>query len=83
MAIKKAPPVTQADAVNRVINAGSPPVDREQIDDSVGKKEIKFVMTIPEDLAETIEKVRGRSKTSRRSWFLLAALEKLKKDGEL
>jgi hypothetical protein len=80
MAIKKAPSVTQAD-IDKVVNAGSPPVEREQ--EKVEKKEIKFVMTIPEDLAEKIEEVRGRSKTSRRSWFLLAALEKLKKDGEL
>jgi hypothetical protein len=80
MAVKKAPSVTQAD-IDKVVNAGSPPADREQ--EKVDKKEIKFVMTIPENLAETIEKVRGRSKTSRRSWFLQAALEKLKKDGEI
>jgi hypothetical protein len=40
-------------------------------------------MTIPEEIADKIEEVRGRSRSSRRSWFLIAAIEKLKKDGDL
>jgi hypothetical protein len=83
MAIKKAPIISQSDTINKVINAGSPPVEREQNDHKEDKKEIKFVMTIPEEIADKIEEVRSRSKSSRRSWFLLAANEKLKRDGDL
>ncbi|WP_373545674.1 hypothetical protein [Chamaesiphon sp.] len=83
MAIKKAPLVPQSDLIDKVINAGSPPVAREQDDNKEDKKEIKFVMTIPEEIADKIEEVRSRSRSSRRSWFLLAAIEKLKKDGDL
>lgn len=83
MAIKKAPIVPQSDLVNKVINAGSPPVKQAKDNSEKDKKEIKFVMTIPTEIADRIEEVRGRSKSSRRSWFLIAAIEKLKKDGDL
>lgn len=84
MVIKKSPTLTESDAINKVINAGSPPVEREKdIDVKEDRKEIKFVMTIPDEIADKIEEVRGRSRSSRRSWFLLAAIEKLKRDGDL
>jgi hypothetical protein len=83
MAIKKAPIVPQSDLINKVINAGSPPVEQVKDDRKEDKKEIKFVMTIPTEIADKIEEVRGRSRSSRRSWFLIAAIEKLKKDGDL
>lgn len=83
MAIKKAPIVPQSDLVNKVINAGSPPAEQAKDDSKEIEKEIKFVMTIPTEIADKIEEVRGRSRSSRRSWFLLAALEKLKRDGEI
>ena len=83
MAIKKAPTVPHPDLVTRVINAGSPPAKQVKDDSKEDKKEIKFVMTIPTEIADKIEEVRGRSKSSRRSWFLIAAIEKLKKDGDL
>jgi hypothetical protein len=83
MAIKKAPIVPQSDLINKVINAGSPPVEQVKDDSKEDKKEIKFVMTIPTEIADKIEEVRGRSRSSRRSWFLIAAIEKLKKDGDL
>ena len=80
MAIKKAPIVPQSDLVNKVINAGSPPAEQAKDDSKEIEKEIKFVMTIPIEIADKIEEVRGRSRSSRRSWFLIAAIEKLKKD---
>jgi hypothetical protein len=83
MAIKKAPLVPQSDLINKVINAGSPPAEQVKDDSKEDKKEIKFVMTIPTEIADKIEEVRGRSRSSRRSWFLIAAIEKLKKDGDL
>lgn len=83
MAVKKPPVVLQPDVIGKVINAGSPPVKQQQDNQKEDKKEIKFVMTIPEEIADKIEEVRGRSRSSRRSWFLLAAIEKLKKDGDL
>ena len=83
MAIKKAPLVPQSDLINKVINAGSPPAEQVKNDSKGDKKEIKFVMTIPTEIADKIEEVRGRSRSSRRSWFLIAAIEKLKKDGDL
>ena len=83
MAVNKAPIVPQSDLINKVINAGSPPVEQVKDDSKEDKKEIKFVMTIPTEIADKIEEVRGRSRSSRRSWFLLAALEKLKRDGEI
>jgi hypothetical protein len=83
MAIKKAPIVPQSGLVNKVINAGSPPVQQVKDDSKETEKEIKFVMTIPVEIADKIEEVRGRSRSSRRSWFLIAAIEKLKKDGDL
>lgn len=83
MAIKKAPIVPQSDLINKVINAGSPPVKQLKDDSKEDKKEIKFVMTIPVEIADKIEEVRGRSRSSRRSWFLIAAIEKLKRDGDL
>jgi hypothetical protein len=83
MAIKKAPIVPQSDLINKVINAGSPPAEQVKDDSKKDKKEIKFVMTIPIEIADKIEEVRGRSRSSRRSWFLIAAIEKLKKDGDL
>ncbi len=83
MAIKKAPIVPQFDLINKVINAGSSPVKQLKDDSKEDKKEIKFVMTIPVEIADKIEEVRGRSRSSRRSWFLIAAIEKLKRDGDL
>ncbi len=40
-------------------------------------------MIIPTEIADKIEEVRSRSKSSRQNWFLIAAIEKLKKDGDL
>jgi hypothetical protein len=83
MAIKKAPIVPQSDLIHKVINEGSPPVEQVKDNSKEDKKEIKFIMTIPTEIADKIEEVRGRSRSSRRSWFLLAAIEKLKRDGDL
>ena len=81
MAIKKAPITATQVKIESVINAGSPP-PQEIIPEKI-VEEIKFVMTIPKHLIEAIENDRQESGTSRRSWFLMAAIEKLKRDGKL
>lgn len=83
MGIKKAPIVPPPDQVSKVINAGSPPAEGEKDDNKEDIKETKFTMIIDGDLATAIDQVRDRTKSSRRSWFLLAAIEKLKRDGDL
>jgi len=90
MGIKKAPIVPPPDQVSKVINAGSPPASDKKDDNKEDKKddkedikETKFTMIIDGDLASIIDEVRDRTKSSRRSWFLLAAIEKLKRDGDL
>lgn len=90
MGIKKAPIVPPPDQVSKVINAGSPPAEGKKDDKEDKKndskediKETKFTMVIDGDLASKIDEVRDRTKSSRRSWFLLAAIEKLKRDGDL
>ena len=80
MAIKKAPVTPSSVAIDKVINAGSPPVPQPDLEEP---KVIKFVMEIPSDYIEPIERVRKKIKASRRSWFLTAAIEKLQRDGEL
>ena len=80
MAIKKAPATPSFIEIDQVINAGSPSVSQSDLEES---KVIKFVMEIPFDYIEPIERVRKKIKASRRSWFLTAAIEKLERDGEL
>lgn len=92
MAVKKAPQVPQ-EQIDQFINDGSPAPKKQadkstqksskQTEDISTEKEIKFVMSIPPELSDKIEEVRRRSRSSRRSWFLTAALEKLKNDGDL
>ena len=79
MVVKKTPVILSSVAIDKVINAGSPPVPQPVEEPKV----IKFVMEIPVDYIEPIERVRKKIKASRRSWFLTAAIEKLERDGEL
>ena len=70
------------DLVDRVINAGSPPLPAE-VAPIVEEKEIKFQMVISPELCRSIDSARKLSKTSRRAWLLQAAQEKLEREGKL
>jgi hypothetical protein len=83
MTIKKPASVKQSQAsvdIDRVINAGSPPVKES---DSPTPKDIKFQMAISPELCQSIDEARKLSKTSRRAWLLQAAQEKLEREGKL
>ncbi len=77
----------EAEAIERVIAGGSQTLaDRRQRDDAPSgpapqAKEVSFTMTIPPGLAQVIDRHRAPTKTSRRSWLLQAAEEKLKREG--
>ena len=45
--------------------------------------DVRFTVTMPYELASVIDRLRKPSKTSRQAWLMQAALEKLKKDGEM
>ena len=64
-----------------VINAGSPPP--AEVAPIVEEKEIKFQMVISPELCRSIDAARKLTKTSRRSWLLQAAQEKLEREGKL
>ena len=74
--------------LDRVINAGGSVPNREEKVDiksnvTVENSDIRFTVTMPYELASTIDRLRKPSKTSRQAWLMQAALEKLKKDGEI
>lgn len=66
--------------IERVINAGSPPPKEEL---PVAEQEVKFQMVIPGALCQMIDQARALTKTSRRTWLLQAAQEKLERQGKL
>ena len=45
------------------------------------EKELNFPMNITGDIAEAFEKARSEASLLRRSWVMLAIVEKLKRDG--
>ena len=45
--------------------------------------DVRFTVTMPYELASVIDRLRKPSKTSRQAWLMQAAIEKLKKDGEM
>lgn len=67
--------------IERVINAGSPPPQTDEQDDST--KEVRFQMVIPNEICNLIDNARRLTKTSRRAWLLQAAQEKLEREGKL
>ena len=79
--IKKTEPDVSTTEIDRVINAGSPPPGNE-VKNTV-QKEIKFQIVIPAHLCQLIDGDRELTKTSRRSWLLQAAQEKLEREGKL
>jgi hypothetical protein len=85
MTIKKAVRKTALEVpstdIDRVINAGSPPPGSE--DENISDKTVKFQMVIPFELCSLIDGARQLTKTSRRTWLLQAAQEKLQREGKL
>jgi hypothetical protein len=79
--------VTQ-EKINSVIDAGgSVPGGEEKVDikddNFVENNDVRFTVTMPYELASVIDRLRKPSKTSRQAWLMQAAIDKLKKDGEL
>jgi hypothetical protein len=46
-------------------------------------EDVRITIAIPGELTEIIDRLRKPTKTSRRTWLLQAAYEKLKRDGEI
>lgn len=44
------------------------------------QKDVTFTITIPEELCKIIDELRSVTKTSRRSWLLQAAQDKIQKE---
>jgi hypothetical protein len=85
MAIRKPTPIHKtepsASDIERIINAGSPPPASEP---SIPvATEVKFQMVVPTQLCAVIDEARKLTRTSRRTWLLQAAQEKLEREGKL
>lgn len=66
--------------INKVIErGGSSPKASSQQEEEVKK----FQMVIPQDLCKLIDDDRNITGTSRRSWLLQAAKEKLEREGKI
>lgn len=80
MPIKKAASEPSQREIDNVIKQGSPPVPAESKQE---QKELNFPMRISGEVAEAFEKSRSKVSLSRRSWVMLAIVEKLERDGNL
>jgi hypothetical protein len=80
MSLKPAPSKRE---IMAVIEAGSPPVPDENTANTATESELKFPMKITGDVVAAFEKARSEASLSRRSWVMLAIVEKLKRDGNL
>ena len=78
MSIKSAAKTLSQREITKVLEAGSPPVPDGN---SKTEKELNFPMKITGDVAKAFEKARSEASLSRRSWVMLAIVEKLKRDG--
>ena len=80
MTVAKRPAKISETEVNNVIAGGGsipnePPAKLPE--------EVRITISIPGELTEVIDRLRKPTKTSRRTWLLQAAYEKLKRDGEI
>jgi hypothetical protein len=78
MPVKPAAKEPSQREIATVIEVGSPSVPAEN---AKAEKELNFPMKITGDIAEAFEKARSEASLSRRSWVMLAIVEKLKRDG--
>jgi hypothetical protein len=91
MALNSKRAKASSEEIDKVINAGgSVPAKEENIDIKdikndkiVENNDVRFTVTMPHELASVIDRLRKPSKTSRQAWLMQAAIDKLKKDGEL
>ena len=84
MAINKRPPKVSELEIAKVIDAGgSQPNEVKTAVNTIIDEDVRITISIPGDLTKVIDRVRMPTKTSRRTWLLQAAYEKLKRDGEL
>jgi hypothetical protein len=65
--------------IEQVISPESPSLKKNV---SVEEQAIKFQMVIPGELCQLIDQARALTKTSRRTWLLQAAQEKLERQGK-
>ena len=80
MSVTKKPAKISESAVDDVIAGGGSIPNEPQ---SKVSTDVRITMTIPGELTEVIDRLRKPTKTSRRTWLLQAAYEKLKRDGEI
>ena len=80
MSVTKKPAKISESAVDDVIAGGGSIPNESQ---SKVLEEVRITITIPGELTEVIDRLRKPTKTSRRTWLLQAAYEKLKRDGEI
>ena len=80
MSVTKKPAKISESAVDDVIAGGGSIPNEPQ---SKVSEEVRITMTIPGELTEVIDRLRKPTKTSRRTWLLQAAYEKLKRDCEI
>ena len=80
MSVTKKPAKISESAVDNVIAGGGSIPNEPQ---SKVSTDVRITMTIPGELTEVIDRLRKPTKTSRRTWLLQAAYEKLKRDGEI
>ena len=80
MSVNKKPAKISESAVDDVIAGGGSIPNEPQLKVS---EEVRITITIPGELTEVIDRLRKPTKTSRRTWLLQAAYEKLKRDGEI
>jgi hypothetical protein len=76
------------DQIDQVIDAGGSVPNREKkVDEkkdiSIDKADIRFTVSMPQELASVIDKLRKPSKTSRQAWLMQAAIEKLEREGKI
>lgn len=80
MAVTKKPAkISEAEVNNVISGGGSTPNEPEP----KLAEEVRITIAIPGELTEVIDRLRKPTKTSRRTWLLQAAYEKLKRDGEI
>ena len=80
MSVTKKPAKISESAIDDVIAGGGSIPNEPQ---SKVSAEVRITITIPGELTEVIDRLRKPTKTSRRTWLLQAAYEKLKRDGEI
>jgi len=80
MTVAKRPAKISETEVNNVI-AGGGSIPNEPSPKL--PEEVRITISIPGELTEVIDRLRKPTKTSRRTWLLQAAYEKLKRDGEI